>query len=242
MCDRRRILQLSSDLRRTCDHMLQILQNKIKEPDEKQMEQLRIEFAETCCVYLPGFVGTPILRQLIKKLETTVLLPKFESEGDDKFGQVLFVPTTQPIIFMFHLVMNNPSLFSLVETITDCPPIGNFRGRMHRSLPAKDHSIDWHGDNADGRLLGVTINLSAGKYLGGTFLLRNKHSGKILRKISDTNAGDAFIFSISPDLQHRLMPLSDSGGDRTVGVGWFRSSPDWQTFAKHYFRPTVNNS
>jgi hypothetical protein len=202
--------------------------------DEAQIQEAQREFTDTNCVFLPQFLTQTVHTRLLKKLEATRFLTKFEGKSDAEFGKVLFVPPDEPVIFMFHLLMNNLNLFELIRRITKCSQIGNFSGRIHRSQSGGKHEIDWHGDNADFRLVGLTLNLGTERFTGGEFQLREKNSEKILRKIGQTEAGDAFIFRISPDLQHCLTALN--AGTRTVGVGWFRAEPDFKTFAKNYFQ------
>jgi hypothetical protein len=131
--------------------------------------------------------------------------------------------------------MNNRELFHAIEKITEIPAIGNFVGRLHSSVHGGGHHIAWHGDNADNRLLGLTIDLSSSAYEGGVFELRRKASQEIICAVPRQQPGDAFVFRISPDLQHRLT-LIKSGGPRTVGVGWFRSQPAFSVFAQKYFK------
>ena len=215
--------------------MLQVSRNKITEPDKSELERLKAGFAETSCLFLPQFLDVSILNYFLRRLATTRFVPKFELDGQESFGKVLFVPPDEAVIFTFHFLLNNPKLFRLIRAITACQAIGNFFGRMHRSEPQQNHLIDWHGDNADNRLIGMTIDLSSEEYTGGKFQLRENNSEKILREINRTKPGDAFIFRIAPGLQHRLTTL-ESGGNRTVGVGWFRSQPDWQVFSRDYFQ------
>lgn len=215
--------------------MIQISRTEIKLPFTELQKKLQEEFAEKHCVLLPNLIETSLLNYLLKKLTSVQFIPKLEMDDNDAFGKILFVPLTEPVLFVFHMILNNPKFFEAVRQITDCDKIGNFFGRIHRSEPDSSHQIDWHGDNADNRLLGITVNLSTESYAGGLFKLREKNSQNIVCEKELTQAGDAFIFRISPNLQHCLTAVK-SGGRRTVGVGWFRSKPDWDTFSKDYFR------
>lgn len=219
--------------------MIQIKQKGISLSDKGKIESLRQEYAETSSIILREFIEPSIVKHLLKRFETTNFVPKSEISGGYEFGKTLFVPQDEPIIFTFHLLLNNPKLFKLIEHLTDCEEIGNFTGRMHRSMPDENHLIEWHDDNSNHRLVGITLELSDEKYRGGKFQLRETKSTKIIREISDTNPGDAFIFRISPDLQHRLTVLEE-GGKRTVGVGWFCSEPEWKTFSANYFLSIKN--
>lgn len=213
--------------------MIQIKQNgKVLTND---LEELRSEFAGQSCLRLPQLIEPPLLEHLLRQVATARLVTKFERDEDEEFGKVLFVPQTEPALFVFHLLLNNRKLFQVIEEVTQCLPIGNFFGRLHSSVPGGNHHIDWHGDNADHRLLGLTIDLSNADYGGGVFQLRQKASQEIICEVPRQHVGDAFVFRISPLLQHRLTMI-EGGGPRTVGVGWFRSQPDFPSFAKRFFQ------
>jgi hypothetical protein len=207
--------------------------------DENKLEEYKAEYSRTHCVFLPGLIRKPALETLLGKLERTEFKSKFEFEEEHKFGKVLCVPFNDPLTLTVHLLFNDQKFFGLLERISGCSTIGNFIGRIHRSEEGKDHEIDWHGDNADQRLLAMTVGLGTDRYTGAQFELREKHSGRILRRIDRVGAGDAFIFGISPELQHRLTMLET--GRRTVGVGWFRSQPDLRTFMKSQLAAIQNS-
>jgi hypothetical protein len=199
------------------------------------LEALRAEFAQKHCVLLPQILAPDLLEFLGRQLAQASFVTKLEREADEEFGKVLFIPESEPALFVLHLLLNNLSLFEALEHITECGAIGNFTGRIHQSAPGGDHKIDWHGDNADHRLLGLTLNLGDEDYTGGLFQLRNKQTQQVVCELPRKPPGDAFVFRISPGLQHRLTMLR-SGGRRTVGVGWFRSHPDLRSFSRDYFK------
>lgn len=214
--------------------MIQIARNNITSSDSNQLAHLREEFSEKHCVLIRQFLEPALLEYILRQISKSRFVTKLEMNDDDEFGKVLFIPTDEPSLFVFNMIMNNQKLFRTVEEITGCQPIGNFFGRIHSSEPDSNHHIAWHGDNTDTRLLGVTVNLGTETFSGGLFQLREKDTEKIVCEIGQTHAGDAFIFRIDPNLQHRLTVV-ESGGRRTVGVGWFRSKPDWETFSKNFF-------
>jgi hypothetical protein len=185
------------------------------------IKKLQEDFEKLKCIYLPNFIEENPLRRLVEKIGKITFETKLEAEGLDKFGKILFAPQDEPVIFIFNMIFNDLELFDFLETITKCEKINNFIGRIHRSVGLQDHEIDWHGDNSDKRLLAMTISLGNDKYSGGSLQIREKVSKNILDEFGQLNAGDAVIFQISPDLQHRLTKVES--GTRTVGVGWFRS-------------------
>lgn len=201
--------------------------------DESRIENYRTEYAETHCVFLPGLLKKNALQNLLNKLDKINFMTKFEMDEKNKFGKVLFVPVNDPILFTFQLLFNNKELFTALEKITGCGPIGNFVGRIHRSEEG-DHEIKWHDDTTDTRLLAMTLGLGTERYTGAQFQMREKDTQKITRELGQIEAGDAIIFKIDPQLEHRLAPMES--GRRTVGVGWFRAEPDFETFAKTHLK------
>lgn len=203
--------------------------------DDSKIELYKTEYAETHCVFLPGFLKGALRDSFLNKIATADFYTKFESHSDNQFGKVTVLGMKDPILFSFLFMMNNQQLFKQLQQITGCETIGNFTGRIHRSEAGEDHEIHWHGDNSDNRLIAITLNLGHDKFSGGKFQIRKKGTENIIREFGQTEAGDAFIFQIDPSLQHRLTTVED--GRRTVGVGWFRSQPDFNTFAKEYLKP-----
>jgi len=197
------------------------------------LDQLHDEYAIRHCVVLRELLEPKILAYLQGHINISHMVTKSELDGDSEFGKVLFLPESEPALFIFRLLLNNRRFFALLEGITNCSVIGNFFGRIHTSIQGTQHQIEWHGDNADTRLLGLTIDLGTEDYTGGVFQLRRRSTGEILCEVPRMRAGDAFVFGIAPDLQHRLTVV-EGGGPRTVGVGWFRSQPDFRTFAADY--------
>ena len=203
--------------------------------DESKIQDYKDEFAATSCIFIPELLSGNILRNILKKLDETTFETKFETDSSGKFGKVLFVPLQNPVVFTFQLLLNDRDFFSMLQEITSCAEIGNFVGRIHRSLGGENHAIEWHSDNSDNRLLAMTLCLGTDEYTGGKFQMRETEGEQIVREFGQLNPGNAIIFKISPGLEHRLTSVET--GRRTVGVGWFRSKPDFNTFASSYLKP-----
>ena len=191
--------------------------------DESALVKYQNEYAETNLVLLSDLLKANALQTLLKKINETVFETKFEGKEEDKFGKVLYIPQTKPLLAVMNFMLNDEFLFRALEKITGCKPIDNFVGRIHRSED-NDHGIDWHGDNSDNRLLAITLCLGTEHYTGANFEIRKKGTTDIMRQISYLKAGDAIVFKIAPELEHRLSLLES--GRRTVCVGWFRSKAE----------------
>lgn len=204
--------------------------------DPTHLDALRSQFAQHHYVMLPRFLEPSLLTYLLRHVEAGPFVLKVEADGAEEFGRVVALPSNNPSLFAYHLMVNRPALFRAVEYVTGCPPIGNFLGRIHRSLPGGDHHIDWHGDTEDHRLVGLNLNLSPAGFSGGAFQMRYPDTERLCAEIANVVLGDAFLFRISPMIQHRLTPL-EGEGSRTVAVGWFRAQPEWSVFSRHSFHP-----
>ncbi len=198
--------------------------------DETQLPQWRAEFAQSHCLRLPGFIEPELLDFWFRLVGRAAFVTKSETHKGAEFGLTQFVPPQDPALYYFHFLVNQPALFRLVQAITGCAEVGNFVGRLHRSLPGGAEYIDWHDDLSDHRLVGLDIHLSPGPFTGGAFHLRERPAGRETFVANYEPAGSAFLFRVSPAVEHCLTPLT-GGAQRTVAVGWFRALPDWPTFA-----------
>jgi 2OG-Fe(II) oxygenase superfamily len=204
--------------------MIQLTQTSVLS-DPEDIPRLNAEFAATGCARLPGFLAPPILKHLLIWLEQAQFEERNEVGHGEVFGTTLFVPETDRSWFLLQFIMNKPALFDIVCRIGGCPRIGNFIGRLHRTTAASHQHIDWHHDAVEARTLGICINLSAEEYTGGVLQIRDADR-QMRAEVSRAAAGDAFLFRIDADWQHRLTRVES--GRRTVGVGWFRTEPEWR--------------
>ena len=190
--------------------------------DNEIIPRLSEEYRIHQCIRIHNLISEKLLKEIVNKVNAVEFQPKIEDRGEirQEFGKLLWVPTHDKLITIFNFIFNSPQLFEYVEAITDCLPIQNFTGRIHRSQEGMGHEIGWHGDNSDNRILALTINLGSEDYTGGRFQIRKKNDTQILCEYEQINQGDVLLFKISPELEHRLTVIET--GIRTVGVGWFR--------------------
>jgi hypothetical protein len=198
------------------------------EVEQDSVPRLHAEFEETGCAMLPGFITPPLLDILLRQLETASFqsISEVGSVNGRVFGNTLRLLQTEPGVVALNFILNRPVLFELARQISDTPPLGHFLGRLHRTTADSDQHIDWHSDAVDFRVLGLDINLSSSPHVGGVFQMRDADR-QIRREIADWAPGDAFLFRIDGNWHHRLTRVES--GTRTVGVGWFRMQPDWQS-------------
>lgn len=127
---------------------------------------------------------------------------------------------------LLYFLLNNQKLFRFIEAVTGCDKIGCFEGRGYRIVPGEGHFDDWHNDIYGGRLVAISINLSNEIFEGGELQIRNSHSTRILSEVANIGSGDAVIFRLSDDLQHRIADIRGNV-PKTAFAGWFKSGPDY---------------
>jgi 2-oxoglutarate-Fe(II)-dependent oxygenase superfamily protein len=114
----------------------------------------------------------------------------------------------------------------LIPRLTGCPPVVCFTGRIYRRTPGESHVSNWHTDiTEDERMITLSINLSDGVYRGGTTLVREADTKRVVCELPNTGFGDAILFPIDPRFEHRI---ADVEGDtpKTALAGWFNSKYD----------------
>jgi len=139
------------------------------------------------------------------------------------------------------LFMNDEKLFGMIQSITQCDRIGCFEGRVYRFMPGQGHHDAWHSDMAQDRLVAMSINLGRNVYEGGTLQIRDSGSQRIISEVPNVGSGDAIIFHLAPELQHRITEVK---GDamKTAFAGWFRARPSFLSLLKGVPEPNEGNA
>lgn len=119
------------------------------------------------------------------------------------------------------LALKRRNLLDWLERVTGCGPLGAVTGVVTQARAGATHQLGWHDDREDiRRKLAVTINLGTAPYEGGLFEIRRKITREPLFEHRHTEPGTALIFQVSPDIQHRIHPIT-AGGPRRIFAGWF---------------------
>ena len=71
--------------------------------------------------------------------------------------------------------------------------------------------------------MALSINLSTDVYGGGTFELRDRQTKAPLAQINNTGFGDALLFRVSNNLEHRVTEVVGKVA-KTACAGWFRAT------------------
>lgn len=165
---------------------------------------------------LQGLLGPALLDLLRPRLEHTAW-------SDFAHGSIGTEVVSEDVhaVSMLHFAINSPAAIDAIRTICTCDDITWFDGRIFRMDPSAGHYDSWHDDFLDGRLIGMSVNLSFEPYEGGQFEIRRKNTDAPLGRIANLVAGDASLFRLAGDLEHRVAPLAGTR-PRTAFAGWFR--------------------
>lgn len=188
---------------------------------DAELASIADEFARCHVVRLPAFTSPDLLRLLRARLREAPFRPRIEDgvEVEETLEDA-------DLGALCHFLLNDPRLLDLVERITGSGPLSDFLGRVYRRRSARqpgEHYYDWHNDLIEGRRIGLSVNLSDGRYEGGSLQLRDQESQVIIADVSNTSPGDAVLFRVAAELEHRVLPVSGVVA-RTSLAGWFRAT------------------
>lgn len=187
---------------------------------EPEFHQLREQFEQQHWLLLPNFLDRPLLDLIQQKLGET------DYRVVDRETGVELRPVDCTAYLATELLLNSRKLFRAIEWLTGCSRIACFSGRIYQRPPSKDYFNRWHTDVTDeGRMIALSINLSREPYLGGALQIRSTHTRELLCEVDNPNYGDALIFPIDEQFQHRVCEV-EGRMPKTALAGWFRSKFD----------------
>jgi hypothetical protein len=186
-----------------------------------KLDALRDRFDTQHCVVLENLLEPALLEKIQRHIERAQWR---NSAFEDGFAGTEFTLDEPVTCNLLSLLLNNPEFLNVIRIITSCTQITDFSGRIYRMTAGPQHHLSWHNDIdlKQNRQVGFSMNLSADVFRGGTFELRNRSSLEQLAQVNNTGFGDALLFRISADLQHRVTEVVDSV-PKTACAGWFRA-------------------
>jgi hypothetical protein len=182
---------------------------------DQDVDALRETFDRQHCVKLPGFIEPPLLRQ-VHRLVAEAEFSEFVHEGIA--SELLMAAGVCTGVLDF--LVNDPRLFAFIRAITACAPIRAFVGRVYRRCPGTGHHDSWHDDLGRQRMIGMSINLSADRYDGGTFEIRRFGTDTLIAALPNVGFGDAILFRIADGLEHQVTDVRGAVA-KTAFAGWF---------------------
>jgi hypothetical protein len=188
------------------------------EATPRELQSAREQFERHNYLCLRDFIEAGLLRAIRHQLAGV----RFERKIYSGLGRDL-IASNSPLPSVLYFLSNDPELFRLIRRVTGCRPIGCFTGRLSRLVARRKLELDWHDDVLSDRMVAMSVNLSDGRYRGGTLQIREK-SRVECEAVPNLGFGDAIIFRVAEQLEHRVTPIEGKVA-RTAFTGWFRSRP-----------------
>jgi 2-oxoglutarate-Fe(II)-dependent oxygenase superfamily protein len=193
---------------------------------ESDLTALRSDFERNHYVILPKLFEPELLQMVLKRIASSRFVP-FEHQG---IG-LEFCMDDRPTISLLNFIANIPAFLRLIEQITSCGQIGEYSGRVYRMTSSDGHYDNWHDDSNDGRLLTMSVNLTPQPFRGGALQMRRYGSEQMLHEIHNSGLGDALLFRISPEFEHRVQAV-EGNVPKTALAGWFISGKTFHEAAR----------
>ena len=192
------------------------------------LKRAQKEFQKKHVVLLKQFLEPSLLKQIQKTVSSSRF---YTNKHKDIALEDCMVRNS--VYNLLQFLANDEKVFEVIRRITGCKPIGCYNGRVYRMRPGQGHYDTWHSDidQKNGRLIGMSVNLSVGTYKGGALQIRNCDNNKILHEVANTGFVDAILFRIAPFLEHQLTDVK--GVEAKVAyAGWFQAKPEFRYFLK----------
>jgi hypothetical protein len=185
---------------------------------DEQLDAARDRFATNHCVVLKKLLEPALVEMAQRHIEQT---PWLRTDFDDDIGTELTLDNEAGIARALSFVVNTPEFLNVIRIITGREHISEFMGRVYRLSGGPQHHLSWHNDTqVPMRYVGFSINLSTDVFRGGTFELRDARTLARLAQVNNTGFGDAILFRISKDLEHRVTEVVGEVA-KTAYAGWF---------------------
>lgn len=124
-----------------------------------------------------------------------------------------------PTIKLLDSRVNDPVFLRFVQELAGTPPLARCVGRVFR-LRATDEDHVWHTDAEGGRLADIVIDLSADRYEGGAFEMRDAATKQIFTVVDDMQYREGALARIAAAIEHHNRKVTSST-QRITYVGWF---------------------
>lgn len=186
------------------------------------LDVLRECFMTNQCVVLEKLLDTALLENLQRQIAQA----PWRSTTYGSVGTELTLDEPMTVHILLFL-LNRAEFLDVIRTITGCEEISDFHGRVYRLAAGPQSQLSWHTDidlePQEQRHVGLSINLSTGVYGGGAFELRDRSTKAPLARINNTGIGDALLFRVSNNLEHRVTEVVGEVA-KTACAGWFRAT------------------
>ena len=188
--------------------------------DDAATAAARAHFDSHHWLKLRRFLAPPLLAHAQRAICSARFVETVHAGVDPPSVDVCMEPNATSALL--ELLCNDTSVFAAVEAMTGCAPLTRFSGFVYRLSAGVGHHHHWHNDMVQNRRVAMSINLEPEPYEGGVLQIRRR-DGDVVARVENVGAGDAILFRIDAELQHRASEVT--AGVKTAFAGWFRSAP-----------------
>src|SRR4051812_3644164 len=114
---------------------------------QETLESVSMEFRRNHFVRLPQLIEPKLLQRISDLVGSVQFLQREHKQVG--LEMAMADPAAQS---MMMILINNSTMFRLVEQITGCEKIGSFIGRVYKYLPHEQHFDEWHSDLVQDRM------------------------------------------------------------------------------------------
>jgi hypothetical protein len=189
---------------------------------EVNLPALRDRFRDRRCVVVPSFIES----RMLGRIQTQIAAAVFEERAHGSISTELCMERNV-CLGLLNFLANDPAVFRFVQSVTGCGTLTTFVGRVYRLSAERDHHDSWHADLHSGHDVGMSVNLGREPFEGGIFEIRRAGDARVLDAIANVGAGDAILFSIDDELEHRVTPMRGPVA-KTAFAGWFGAGRDYR--------------
>lgn len=193
------------------------------ETNPHALARLRQQFAEQRRLRLRGFFSRELMATLLPRLRRAAFKERVAYRVSPP--AVDWKLTDAALVGLLHFLLNEEAVVEFARTVSAASGATGFTGSVYRLVPGQQHRDSWHDDVDGNRLVGLTVNLSEDVFEGGELEMRQHGGDKPLWCVANTGPGDALLFALGPDLQHRIRPIAGAV-PKTALAGWFCRDAD----------------
>lgn len=210
------------------DPVLQLTsRGAVATPSAAVATALRDAFHAQRCVRLRSFIEPRLLSQIQAQIDGAAFVDRAHGTISTELCM-----ERNACLGLLNFLVNDPAVFRFVEQVTGRQGLRFFVGRVYRMLAARGHYDSWHADLHADHQVGMSVNLGTEPFDGGVFEIRRADTAEPLAALANVGAGDAILFSIAEELEHRVTPMRGAVA-KTALAGWFGATRDYRDLVHH---------
>jgi Rps23 Pro-64 3,4-dihydroxylase Tpa1-like proline 4-hydroxylase len=186
----------------------------VRDRTEAELARLSAAFSRDHAVRVEALLGPRLLNDLRAQIAVAAW-----AERDDAAIARESTMQARGLVARIVFMVNDPRVLTFTRAVTGAADVELFSGRIYRFAAGGSHFDSWHDDNANGRRVALSLNLSDGPIDGGELKLRTKGS-ETAATFAYGHPGDALFFRIAAVLEHQVQRVT-SATPRTALAGWF---------------------